>query len=316
MIRRQNIHWSPSRCTRLFIISLFVVVVLMNTGCSIRRLAVNTIGDALSGGGTSFAMDDDPELIRSAVPFSLKLMESLLKESPSHKGLLTACASGFTQYSFAFVSEEADRIEGKDLEAATEMRQRARRLYLRARDYGLRGLEVSYPKFGNALRTSPSTAVQSLKASDVPLIYWTAASWAGAISVLKDDADLIADLPIVEALIDRALALDEKFDNGAIHGFLIAYEMNRQTGTGDPEGRARDHFKRAVELSGGKLCGPFITLAESVSLPNQDKAEFQALLRQALEIKPDSRPEFNLANLVMQRKARRLLGRIEQLFVE
>ena len=159
-------------------------------------------------------------------------------------------------------------------------------------------------------------AVQSIKVKDVPLIYWTAVSWAGAISILKDDADLIADLPIVEALIDRALELDEKYDNGAIHAFLIAYEMNRQTGSGDPEGRARGHFKRAVELSEGRLCGPFITLAESVSLPNQDKTEFQALLQQALDIKSDNRPEFSLANLVMQRRARWLLGRIEQLFVE
>jgi predicted anti-sigma-YlaC factor YlaD len=316
MMCRQNFLWSAFRYTRRLLIPIFIMVALMNTGCSMKRMAVNTIGDALSGGGTSFAMDNDPELIKSAVPFSLKLMESLLAESPSHKGLLLACASGFTQYSFAFVAVEADETEVNDLAGATKMRLRARHLYLRARDYGLRGLEVDYPNFGKALRTSPGMAVQSIKVKDVPLIYWTAVSWAGAISILKDDADLIADLPIVEALIDRALELDEKYDNGAIHAFLIAYEMNRQTGSGDPEGRARGHFKRAVELSEGRLCGPFITLAESVSLPNQDKTEFQALLQQVLDIKSDNRPELSLANLVMQRRARWLLGRIEQLFVE
>ncbi len=316
MISKQNFLLNPFRYSRQILIPLLVIIVLMNTGCSIKRMAVNTVGDALSGGGTSFAMDDDPELIRGAAPFSLKLMESLLAESPSHKGLLLACASGFTQYSFAFVAEEADRTEGKDLDMATEMRHRARNLYLRARNYGLRGLEVSYPGFGKALYTDPQAAVQSLKAKDVPFIYWTAVSWAGAISVLKDNADLIADLPIVEALIDRALALDEKFDKGAIHSFLIAYEMNRQTGSGDPEVRARDHFKRAVELSGGKLCGPFVTLAESISLPNQDKTEFRTLLQHALDVRPDSEPESSLANRVMQRRARWLLDRIEQLFVE
>jgi hypothetical protein len=230
MMCGQDFLSKACRCTRWFFIPLFIVVIFMSAGCSIRKMAVNSISDALSGGGTSFAMDDDPELIRSAVPFSLKLMESLLAESPSHKGLLLACASGFTQYSFAFVSEEADRIEGKDLEMATEMRHRARRLYLRARDYGLRGLEVDYPNFGKALRTGPGMAVQSLKVKDVPLIYWTAVSWAGAISILKDDADLIADLPIVETLIDRALTLDEKFDNGAIHAFLIAYVYSTMEG--------------------------------------------------------------------------------------
>ena len=69
-------------------------------GCSIKRMAVNKIGDALAGGATTFASDDDPELVNAAAPFSLKLMESLLAESPNHKSLLFATASGFTQYAF------------------------------------------------------------------------------------------------------------------------------------------------------------------------------------------------------------------------
>jgi len=44
-----------------------------------------------------FASDDDPELVREAVPFSLKLIESLLEQSPQHRGLLYAASSGFTQ---------------------------------------------------------------------------------------------------------------------------------------------------------------------------------------------------------------------------
>ncbi len=87
------------------------------TGCSIKRMAVNKIGDALAGGGTTFADDDDPELIKAAVPFSLKLMESLLNESPRRQGLLFATASGFTQYGYAFVQQEAEEMEEKDFAA-------------------------------------------------------------------------------------------------------------------------------------------------------------------------------------------------------
>ena len=39
-------------------------------------------GDALAGTGSTFASDDDPELVGEAVPFGLKTMESLLAESP------------------------------------------------------------------------------------------------------------------------------------------------------------------------------------------------------------------------------------------
>jgi predicted anti-sigma-YlaC factor YlaD len=71
-----------------------------------------------------------------------------------------------------------------------------------------------------------------------------------------------------------------------------------------------------MEFSGGKLCGPLVTLAESVSLPRQDKAEFRRLLQQALEMNPDSKPEWRLANIVMQRRARWLLNNMEKLFID
>src|SRR5882762_1488437 len=93
---------------RLTFICLLLALGVLTPGCSVKRMAVNKVGDALAGGGTTFSSDDDPELIKSAVPFSLKLMESLLAESPRHRGLLLAACSGFTQYSFAFVNQEAD----------------------------------------------------------------------------------------------------------------------------------------------------------------------------------------------------------------
>src|SRR5205809_509541 len=77
-------------------------------GCAVRQLAVNSLGDAIAQGGAAFAADDDPELIRAAAPFSLKLIESLLAESPEHKGLLLAASRGFTQYAYAFLQQEAE----------------------------------------------------------------------------------------------------------------------------------------------------------------------------------------------------------------
>ena len=280
-----------------------------------RRIAVNKLGNALASGGSTFASDDDPELVKAAVPFSLKLMESLLEENPRHPGLLFATASGFTQYAFAFVQQEADELEDKDLVAATAMRQRARRLYLRARNYGLRGLQLDHSGLEKSLRNTPKVALKSMRRKDVPLLYWTAVSWAAAVSVSKDNPELIGDLPQVEALIDRALELDESFDHGAIHSFLIIYEMNRRGGEGEPRARAQKHFDRAVELSGGQAAGPLVSFAESVSVQRQDLAEFKSLLGRALAINPDAKPEWRLTNLIFQRRARWLLGRTDELFL-
>ena len=290
--------------------------VLFNAGCSVRRYAINKLGDALADTGTTFASDDDPELIRGALPFSLKLVESLLAESPRHQGLLLAAASGFTQYSYAFLQQEADEMEARDLQEAERLRTRARRLYVRARNYGVRGLEIRHRDFGGSLRQNPKQAVQQASLAEVPLLYWTAASWGAAIAVSKDDPELIADLPVVEALIDRALELNETYDSGAIHGFLITYETGRPGGKGDPSERSRRHFDRALALSSGQLASPFVALAEAVSITKQDRKEFESLLGRALAIQVDQKPEWRLANMVMQRRARWLLSRTDELFLE
>ena len=288
---------------------------VIGSGCSVKRVAVNKLGNALAGSGTTFASDDDPELIKAAVPFSLKLMESLLNENPRHEGLLLAAASGFTQYGYAFVQQDADETEDKDLAAAEEMRGRARRLYLRAHNYGLRGLEVRHKGFEKSLRTNARAAVSAATVKDVPLLYWTALSWAAAISLAKDNPDLIAELPMVEAMMDRALALDEAFDQGAVHVYFITYEMSRPGGAGEPAARSRQHFERALVLSGGQQAGPMVAFAEAVCVQKQDLKEFESLLRQALAINPDLKPEWRLANLVMQRRAKWLLSRTDQLFL-
>ncbi len=288
---------------------------VLGSGCSMKRMAVNKVGDALAGGGTAFTSDDDPELVKAALPFSLKLMESLLAESPRHEGLLLAACSGFTEYAYAFVQQDADELEDKDFTAAEQMRGRARRLYLRAHNYGLRGLEARHKGFEQALRSHAKTAVSVATARDVPWLYWTALSWAAAISLSKDNPDLIAELPLVEAMMDRALALDESFDHGAIHAYLITYEMSRSGASGDPAARARQHFERALALSGGQQAGPMVSFAEAVCVQKQDLKQFESLLHQALAINPDTKPEWRLVNLVMQRRAQWLLARTDQLFL-
>ncbi len=305
---------SASLISKLLCVTMLSLAVL-GSGCSVKRMAVNTVGNALAGSGTTFASDDDPELIKAAVPFSLKLMESLLNENPRHEGLLLATARGFTQYGYAFVQEDADEMEDKDLAAAEEMRGRARRLYLRAHNYGLRGLEIRHKGFAKALRANPKAAVSVTAAKDVPLLYWTALSWAAAISLSKDNPDLIAELPMVEAMMDRALTLDESFDHGGIHAYLITYEMSRPGGSGEPAARSRQHFERALALSGGQDAGPMVSFAEAVCVQKQNLKEFESVLHLALAINPDLKPEWRLANLVMQRRAKWLLSRTEQLFL-
>ncbi len=290
---------------------------LLLTGCSINKMAVDSIGNALAGSSSSvFASDNDPELVREALPFTLKLMETLLAESPENTGLLLAACSGFTQYSYAFVEQDAQFLEDEDYRASEKGMDRARKLYLRARDYGLRSLDSVHPGFSSGLRTDPAATVAMATLDDVPLLYWTAASWASAISLSIDDPATISEMGLMEALIYRAYALNPDYDAGAIHSFLITYEMTKTGGDPPPEERARTHFAKAVALSDGLSAGPYLSLAESVSVPNQDRPEFERLLNQALAIDPDAREDWRLVNLILQDRARWLLDRSDRLFLD
>jgi len=284
-------------------------------GCSIKHVAINALGNALAQGGAGYARDGDPDLVWEAVPFGLKTVESLLDEAPRHKGLLLAAAGGFVQYGYGRVQQEADFVEARDLARATELRNRARRLYLRALGYGFRGLEVDFPGLRERLRRDGDAALAQTRKEHVPLLYFTGLAWFAAISVSKDDSELTADQAQAEALMRRALALDEGYDRGALHDFFISWEGRGEAVGGSFE-RAREHLQRAEALAGGHRASAMVNFAETVSVARQDRKEFERLLREALAVDVDAVPDMRLANLIYQKRARWLLGRADELFVE
>ena len=69
----------PSSLVR---VSVLACALGLTSSCSIKGLAINGLTDALAGGAESYAADNDPELVRSAMPFVLKTVESLLIQVP------------------------------------------------------------------------------------------------------------------------------------------------------------------------------------------------------------------------------------------
>ncbi|MBI4820516.1 MAG: hypothetical protein HY791_29885 [Deltaproteobacteria bacterium] len=293
------------------VIWLCLPLLFAPVGCA--SIATGFAADALSGAGGSFGRDEDPELVEQAVPFALKTMEALLDSQPEHVGLLTALASGFAQYGYAFVQQDADEIRGRDLAAGRALEARARKLYRRALRYALRGLEVDHQGFSATVKTNPDRALTELETEDVPLLYWTAASWGLLISSSKNDPEVLADLPLVEQLARRALLLDESFQRGAIHELMINLETSKSNGSLD---EAKKHFERALVLSSGARAAPYVTYAEKVCVKTQDRKTFLTQLDQALAVALDKSPDDRLANVLMQRRAERLKSSVDDLFLE
>lgn len=151
------------------ILTLAVAASLLG-GCSIKKTVVNYAGDAISGGGGVWSSDEDPQLIKEALPFGLKTNESLLEVSPDHDGLLEATATGFLAYAL-LIKEDADRVEVDDLRAARKLKTRASKLFVRGRDYALSALERRYPGFTEGLKTDRDATLARTNAKDAPFLY-------------------------------------------------------------------------------------------------------------------------------------------------
>jgi predicted anti-sigma-YlaC factor YlaD len=293
---------------------LLIATVAATPACSLKQMAVNTVADTLSETGTTFTSDEDLKLVGEAIPFALKLYETLLESTPRHEGLLLSTCSGFTQYSYAYVETEAEALPPSRRTEITEAQNRALKLYLRARRYCFRAMNVRFgEKTSETLLQNPDTVVARAKAADVPLLYWTAASWGAAIALGIDRPDLAIDLPIVRVLAERALALDEKWEKGTLHELFITLDSLPEE-LGGSRTRAREHFDKAVQLQGGLSPGPYVALATGVAVPTQDRAEFERLLKTALAIDPEKDPANRLVTLVMQKRARLLLDRVDDKF--
>jgi hypothetical protein len=269
------------------------------------------VADTLASSGDVFTRDDDLELVGAAIPFGLKLYESLLDSAPTNKDLLIATCSNFTQYGVAYLETDALVLgDAQHHDEVVRLNARALKLYLRAKGYCERAMEVRFPGVMQKLPTDPVAALAKAEKKDVPLLYWMAASWGSAIALGVDRPDLVIDMPTVRALAERAVALDETWGRGTLHEMFVSLDSLPPALGGNPE-RARTHFTRAVELQKGLSPGPYVALALGVAVPAQDRAEYEKLLKEALAIDPAKDPSNQLVTLVQQRRARALLDQID-----
>lgn len=294
---------------RAFPAAAALLILTALTACSPRQFVVRSMADELAGQG--LGAETDLDLAREASAFYLKLSESVLQQTPDHRPLAESVAAGFTQYAYAFVAFDADRIEARDVKQAERLRQRAARLYQRAQRHAMNALEAQRPGFASALASAQARDWPVLREDQVGLAYWAAAAWGGAISLSKDDPDVVADLPLAIRLAELAWAKDPEWGEGALTSLMATFEAARPGGSAQ---RAKALFERAYTQGKARSIGPLVGQAEAIALPAGDKAAFEALLRQALDYKEDQSSPQALQNEVMRRRARWLLDSADDLF--
>lgn len=283
-----------------------LVFALALAGCAPRTLLMKGVADELAAQGQ--AEEEDLGLARDAAAFYLKLSESVLRQTPGHAALAESVASGFTQYAYAFVAFDAEKLEASDARAALRQRQRAARLYARAQRHAMAALELQQPGFARGLAAPTSAAPLRLTPQQVGLAYWAAAAWGGAIALSKDKPDVVADLPLAMRLAQLAFDTQPEHGQGSLAVLMAQFELARPGGTA---ANAERYFARADSASGSPAPSTLVARAESVALPAGDRVAFEQLLRQAITAAATRR---DLASQVLRERAQWLLDTIDDRF--
>lgn len=283
-------------------IFILLLMFLLLSGCSSRRLAVQATLPLISSQIVSMQEERDADLAEKAIPASLKMLEGLAKEDPENIWILQKLAEGFCGYAFSFVEDsDPDRASG---------------LYLRGKDYAFRALEMQgNGKTWKGLSLDEwSKRLVKITPSQQPALFWAGQCWGSWLNLNLDSVEAFSSLPRIDALMNRAVELDSDFHYAGPHLFLGAFYGGRSRMLGGNPDKARNHFEQALKITEEKYLLISFLYAKTYAVQNQDRELFKTQLEKVQEASDDILPEQRLANQIAKRKAIVLLGKMDELF--
>ncbi len=280
---------------RPFRIALFLLLSVMLAACT--TMATRGLADNL---GQAILNQDDPETVKEGAPAYLLILDGFIKDSPDDPALLLAGARLYGAYAAVFVEDP----------------ERAKRMTNRARDYARRALCLRQERFCE-LEGKPfdefAPALEDMSRADVPALYTYATAWAGWVQARREDWLAIADLPKIEAMLDRVVVLDEAYEQGQAHLYLGILRTRLPPSMGGKPEQGRQHFERAWELSDGRNLMAKVELARRYARLVFDRELHDRLLNEVLMADPRE-PNLTLSNTLAQQDARQLLASADDYF--
>jgi hypothetical protein len=253
--------------------------------CSLNRTAARVTSGVIDKGLPAVFSQSDPQYVKEALPANLELMEILIQNDPSNKGLLVNAAQGFCGYAFMFLEDESP--------------ERASGFYLKGQAYAERALDGA-------------TAATAKKA-DAHALFWNTFCKALYMNINRDKPEAIAEMPELEPAALKLAELEPGYYHNGAQALLGAYYAIRpRMFGGDPE-KARAHFELALNGPGGDFLLYRFLYAKMGAVAAQDPELFDKLLNAVIEAEPrygDTRLPDEVAKL----KAKKLLQKKEELF--
>jgi len=279
-----------------------------SSACVLTAIAVFGCASIVSSATGRLAQDlsnavrnqEDPETVRQGAPAYLLLIDGLIDGEPDDTELLLAGASLYSVYTSAFVDDPA----------------RAARLSDRGRDYGLRALCTELRRLCESVDQpfdAFTAALADTRVRDVPVLYGFGSAWAAWIQSHADDWNAIAEIPKLEALMERVVELDEGHDSGGAHLYLGVLSTQRPASLGGQPERGRQHFERADQLAQQRNLIVKVLFAQHYARLVFDRELHDRLLQKTLEAEP-RHAGFTLSNILAQARARELLASADDYF--
>ncbi len=308
------------------------------TGCAwMMRTGVNVGAPMVMGYGIeAFYEETDPVIAEAAAAANLKILEMLLKISPDNEELLAKAAMGLVAYGMSFAEYDMEKADlwykygdgdDNDKEMANYHRQRARRLYLRARAYGFHSLSMSGDgeDLVDLLKAEKVqdmeahikeivAALEEIDEDQLPALFWTTAAWALYLNLSRDDVNVVGMFPVLTHMIARIKKIDSGFFFGMPHMFdAMLFSMPAMLG-GD-KAKAHRAFTRVDDVNrGGFLLGKVLR-ARFYCTQFDEPEEGVRLLREVLDADDTKMPpKYNLMNVLAKRKAALYIKYTEDLF--
>jgi hypothetical protein len=291
------------------------VTICAATACNMVAFTTNTTSKVLRVASPALNQESDYDLAKAAAPASLKTVEGFHLASPDNEILITILARGYCEYTFGFIEVDLlkARAAGRD-EEADHLAKRATGLYLRCMNYALKLLGPRWEKAIHGPIAELEALVKGADKDQVPGMFFTGLGLASAINMNKDDIEMVAYLPKAKMLFERVVALDGEFHHGSGHMALgMMHSGLPKSLGGDPE-KGREHFEKAISITGGKYLIPKVLLAVAYARNTNNRELFHSTLVQVLETSPAVYPDMRLANEIAHIRAKHYLAQEKEMF--
>jgi len=283
---------------------LLIAVSVSLSGCALKRgMVISASKTLLSGSMTALLSESDLAFARSGMESDLKLLEGLINVSPEDEELLVLAAQGYSGYALIYLEE-------------TEP-ERAAFFYRRARDYGMRALQVDIPRINSEMPLDEfDKTLTKLDGDDVSTAYWTAVAWGSMINLELSSPSVIAQYPKAVSLMNWVYQTDSSYYHYGSLWFLASFSAALPKMMGGDLDKSRTLFTEADSLCGGRFLMGKVLFARTYAVTAMDKPLFEKLLGDVIARgqSGESIPELRLLNSAAVYRAERLLKRTDDLF--